>query len=176
MNDLTKAPETTSGTNISHFMAHRGAVIIKETRPIGFVNGMYDAILNVETLILTIVKAGKQNVVYGIVFRHNSSDGKEKSAAHLDFDEIEELINALDFIGKTAAEILEAERDYTELIYATKDDAKFGFFQKAATQTAFVLLSRLFTMFLTLDALDDIKIILQAAKKHLVEKGAQVIV
>jgi hypothetical protein len=163
------------GTDLRSFMAHRGSVIVKESRPSGHVSGMYNAALEAETMILTKVKGAQKDVAFGVVLKHKLIDGQGSTTAFIDFDEIDELMGALEFVETTAKELLGSTRDYTEVTYATKDNAKFGFYQDNGKQSAYLSLALHDTMFLSFDGVDDLKLILSGAKNHLISCGAQLV-
>lgn len=162
------------GTDIRNFMAYRGAIVAKEFRSIGSCQCEFHTSMDIETIILTIVKGERREIKFGVKVLHKFDNGRDEVSVCLDFDEIEELIQALHFIAKTAAEIISTERDYTEVVYATKDNATFGFYQDANKQTAFFCLSPRKTGFLSFDTLGEVSKILHAARTHLVNHGAQV--
>jgi hypothetical protein len=174
MSDLSLAEEN-NGTNLRNFMAHRGAIIVKEMRNIGKFAAEYNNQLEIETLILRMVREKKDNVVYGVVLKHIDENGRDEAAVNLDFDEVDELVSAIDFIKKTSSELLGTQRDYTEVIYATKDNARIGFFQNLGSQTAFISLSTHSSIFLNILKIGDIQDLLRKAKNHLVSSGAEVV-
>lgn len=173
MNEIELA-ESHNGTNLRNFMAHRGAIIVKEMRNIGKISAKYSAVLETETLILRVVRGASDSMVYGVTLKHIDKDGSDEASVNLDFDEIDELVSAIDFIKKTSEDLVGSQRDYTEVIYATKDNARLGFFQNHGSQTAFVSLSTRSTMFLELSEIGKIQTILRTAKDHLVSSGAEI--
>ena len=172
MNDLVESNE---GTNLRNFMAHRGAIIVKEIRNIGKLEAQYNAKLEVETLILRVVREKKDNLIYGIVLKHIDEKGRDESTVNLDFDEIDELVNAIDFIKNTSNDLMGTQRDYTEVMYATKDNAKLGFFQNLGSQTAFISLNNRSSMFLDVNRIGEVQNILRTARAHLVTAGAEIV-
>lgn len=176
MNDIateTQAPD--AGTNLRNFMTNRGAIIIKETRPIGTVSGEYGAFLEVETMVLRIIRGAEQKDAFGALLTLKSQNSSSEEKVHLDFDEIEELIKALDVIRHTAEEIGRTKSDYTEVIYATKDNAKFGFFQANNVQTGFVGIGYKGNMFQQVHDSVHTEGLLRSAVEHLRTKGAEVV-
>lgn len=167
--------EENNGTNLRNFMAHRGAIIVKEMKNIGKFSAEYDNQLEVETLILRVVREKKDNVIYGVVLKHVDENGRYEATVNLDFDEIDELVSAIDFIKNTSSQLLGTQRDYTEVIYATKDDARIGFFQNLGSQTAFISLNNRASIFLNISKIDDIQRLLRVAKSHLISSGAEVV-
>jgi hypothetical protein len=174
MSDLTNAADTPElGTNLRNFMANRGAIIIKETKPIGTVEGDYGSVLEVETVALRLIKGAEQKDAFGalLTLKNQKNDLEEK--VHLDYEEIEELIEALKVIRQTSEEIGMTIMDYTEVIYATKDNAKFGFFQSNSAQTGFVSIGHRSNLFQQVHDNVYIEGLLRDAVSHLWTKGAE---
>lgn len=174
MSDLNTATSE-AGTNLRSFMAHRGAIIVKEMKNIGKFAGEYRNQLEMETLILRVVRGKEDNVVFGVVLKHIDEDGRDEATVNLDFDELDELVAAIDFIKKTSSELFGTQRDYTEVIYATKDNARVGFFQNLGSQTAFISLTNRASIFLNISKIEEIQGLLRTAKNHLISSGAEVV-
>lgn len=170
----TSTDASPNGTNLRNFMANRGAIIIKETKPFGTVNGDYYDSLSIDTMVLRIIRGTDQNDAFGVILTLKSQKGSEETV-HLDFDEIDELINALKVIRHTAEEIARTERDYTEVIYATKDNARFGFYQANGTQKGFVNIGFRGNLFHSVHDNASIENLLRNAMEHLRTKGAEVV-
>ncbi|MEG4453101.1 hypothetical protein QUA52_30365 [Microcoleus sp. N9_A3] len=175
MSNLTERQAETrgQGTVFRQFLANRGVVMVKETRPIGKCKGDHGDMLAVETMLLTILKGAKRDTTYGVRLERHDSEGDVESSAFIDFDELDELLEAIKFIHSTANELSAQERDYTEVSYSTKDSAKFGFYQSAEIQQAFVSVSEnRGTTFLTLAKLASLAKIIEKSRAHLVSRGA----
>jgi len=176
MNDIATETQTpNAGTNLRNFMANRGAIIIKEMRPIGSVSGDYGASLEIETMVLRIIRGMEQDDAFGALLTLKGQSDSPEEKVHLDFDEIEELIKALSVIRNTAEEIGRTITDYTEVIYATKDNAKFGFFQSNSVQTGFIAIGYSGNMFQQVYDNIHIEELLKNAVEHLRTKGAEVV-
>jgi predicted Zn finger-like uncharacterized protein len=129
----------------------------------------------VSTLILAIVKGKDQQTIFGVKLEHiGIEDYSDKTNVFIDFDELPELMEAFDFI-QLKADILKPQKcDYTELIYSTKDDAQFGFYQEDnQEQTAFTNFQGK-TAFLKLSDLLMLKNHLLKAQEHLISRGASI--
>lgn len=175
MNNITSTAQTAdTGTNLRNFMANRGAIIIKETKPIGTVTGDYGVSLEVETIVLQVIRGVKKDTAFGALLTVKKSDGTEEKV-NLDFDELAELINALSVIRHTADEIGLTQRDYTEVFYATKENAKFGFFQANGSQTGFIDIGYRGNLFQPVNANVNIEHLLRNAVAHLRSKGAEIV-
>lgn len=208
------------GTNVRHFLAHRGSIVIKEYREIGILENIElaayslmsevrnltmdiqrdireltgnieDEITNedegyysitVSTLILAIVKGTDRLTSHGVKLENVTYHGVDmesvtptSSSVLLDFDELDELMEAFDFIDSLAKNLRPQKCDYTEVHYSTKDDAQFGFYQdKEQNQRAFVKVSpHDKTAFFDLPQLIKLKELLLSAKEHLITRGAE---
>lgn len=130
------------GTNVRQFLAHRGSVVIKEFREVGKLKGQYRDTIVASTLILAIVKGLNRNTSFGVKLERTGTESYSESSVLLDFDELHELMEVFDFIGSLAASLKYQKCDYTEVVYSTKDNAEFGFYQdKNQQQQAFVKIS-----------------------------------
>lgn len=175
MNDIATEKNAESGTTLRNFMANRGAIIIKEMKPIGSTHGEYGSFLEVETIVLRVIRGTTQNDAHGVLLIIKSAGNESEEKVHLDFDEIEELINALQVIRHTSTELGRNKTDYTEVIYATKDNAKFGFYQSNSEQMGFVNIGYQGQMFHIVHNNIEIEKLLQLAVEHLRTKGAEII-
>ncbi len=132
----------------------------------------------VSTLILVIVKGKDQKTTFGVKLEHRDVNIDNYSVivknVFIDFDELPELIEAFDFI-QSKADILKPQKcDYTELIYSTKDDAQFGFYQETdQEQTAFTKFEDK-TIFLKLSDFLMLKNHILKAQEHLISRGATI--
>lgn len=166
----------TTGTDVRRFLARRGAVVIKETRDVGSVNALYSATLALSTMVIAVVKDDIRDMSYGVKVERQDADRNSTSSVFLDFDEISELADAFDFIHSTAADMALKQRDYTEVTYSTKDNARFGFYQDKGRQQAFIALQpHDETTFLPAGDLIRLKSLLVKAKAHLESLGASVV-
>jgi hypothetical protein len=174
MERLSIAQPESEGTNVRRFLAYRGAIVVKETRDIGQCKGNYGDSISIATMVLTVVKGTIRDTSYGVRLEHLDRDSNTDSSVFLDFDELDELMDAFDFVKSLAGELRSHQRDYTEVTYSTKDNARFGFYQnEQQQQQAFIALSPHGGMtFLLVEHLPKLKELLLAAKNHLVSRGA----
>ena len=164
------------GTNVRKFLARRGAVLVRETRDTGSVSGIYRDVLLISTSVLAIVKKLHKDMSYGVRIERQDSEEKTESSVYLDYDELSELVDAFDFIRDSAIEMAKHERDYTEVTYSSKDNAKIGFFLQNGKLQYFVALeSRRETCFLKDNAFQQLKEMILKAKNHLISCGASVV-
>jgi hypothetical protein len=175
MNEIidSTAGSTQSGTNFKKFLADRGVVMVKEFRPIGQFKGRFKDILSFETMLLTIVQGNKKKINYGVRIERQDGDGDSDGSVFLDFDELDELLDAIKFIHSTAKELSSQQRDHTEVSYSSKDEAKVGFYQTSEEQQAFFGLPHSRgTTFLSVSKLIEIESLIAKSKQHLVSCGA----
>ncbi len=92
----------------------------------------------------------------------------------MDFDETEEFSNAITFIHEVSQRIANEKRDYTEATFSTKDQIQIGFYQGVdQEQKAFVRLGGLGGLcFIPVTSLPTVKKLIEAARAHLIKKGA----
>jgi hypothetical protein len=173
MSQLIDADDGLQGTTVGRFLANRGAIVVKETRPIGRCKGEHGDAISAQTVVLNVVKGTKKDTSYGVRLERLDSDGDTDSAVFLDYDEIPELVSAIDFISNTATQLANQTRDYTEVSYSTKDSAKVGFYHSNQGQLAFLTLSdHRGTTFLPVQRLGVLKQIFQDSMAHLRSCGA----
>ena len=112
---------------------------------------------------------------YGVRVERQDEEEKTNSSAYFDFDEIAEMVDAIDFIKSSAAQMAGQQRDYTEVTYSTKDRAKLGFFQDSGKQQFFVHLEQHRSISFLADlGFQRFKLLLLKAKEHLLSRGASV--
>ena len=163
------------GTDVRRFLARRGAILIKETRDIGRVPGLYRDSLLISTAVLAFVKGQHKDMSYGVHIQRQDAEEVTESSVYLDFDELTELIDGFDFIRTSAKNMVGQERDYTEVTYSTKDNARIGFFLQSGKLQCFVSLeSHRDTSFFDDTEFQRLKLLLLKSRDHLVARGASV--
>lgn len=168
MTESNKSKDEVQGTNVQRFLAQRGAVIIKETKEIGKVQGKFSHAILVSAMKVTVGQGSEQATSYGIKLIHSDENRGTEVSVFLDFDELEEVIDAFNFIASSSQEFKNQQREYTEVTYSTKDNAQFGFYQKEQNQQAFIqLLPSDSLVFFALEKLDGLKSHVNAAKEYL---------
>jgi len=165
--------EDEKSTNVGRFLARRGVLLIKEFRDMSAVKGEYGGKVSVSTLILSSAQTTRGDVQYGIKLEHTDEDGDIRGSGFLDYDEIAELIGAFDFIHSVANKMVGQRRDYTEVTYQTKDNLKFGFYQSDGQQQAFIDVGGYGqSLFISVSKLQNLKSSIEAARQHLMSRGA----
>lgn len=177
MNNLTeRSPDNNTDeyhTNVERFLARRGLLVIKESREIG--RQLCDAMtwISVETLILSIAKETSGDITYGVRF------AREVNFTHLgdallDFGELPEFIEAIDFIIAAASRVVEQHTDQIELRYLTNGGIGIGFEQIEGKKYAYLdLPGGAGKANLSLDHnFPELKKLVESAYRHLVTRGA----
>lgn len=173
MTNIAEGSAENQGTNVGRFLANRGVIVVKENKPVGRCKGEHGDAIIAETVVLSVIKGTKRDTSYGVRLERTDQHGDIDSAVFLDFDELAELISAIDFISHTADQISNQVRDYTEVTYSTKDGAKFGFYHSDHGQLAFLKISdHRNSTFLPVSRLGVLKKIFQDSMTHLVSCGA----
>jgi hypothetical protein len=162
-------------TIIGQFLAHRGVIIIKETREIGALKCEEGKKVAAETLMLATAKDSKKRLgkTFGIRLEALHDDGGTQSAV-LDFEETEEFCNAIQFLYEAAQRLAPLKTDHTEATFATKDMIKVGFYQSTEQQQlAFIQLGdRGDFCFFQVASLPSFKKLIEAARSYLLLKRA----
>lgn len=170
---IARSDDDAGSTNVSRFLANRGAIVIRESRSIGKLKGEHGDLVEAEAIVLSVVKGTKKERIFGVRLERRDVHGDTDSAVYLDYDELEELVAAIDFISSTAGQLSGQVRDYTEVTYSTKDGAKFGFYHSSEGQLAFVGLSEhRASIFLQVKRLPSLRQLLTDAQAHLRTCGA----
>jgi hypothetical protein len=120
-------------TNVGRFLAKRGILLIKEFRDMLSVYGDYPGKITISSLILSTAKSTHGEVLYGVKLEHLDDDNAVQGSGFLDYDEIEEVVGAFDFLDSVAQQMLVQQRDYTEVTYSTKDNLNSGFTRRTVS-------------------------------------------
>jgi hypothetical protein len=123
-------------------------------------------------MVLAIVKGTDRETLFGVSLKVDLSE----STAFLDFDELDGLIGALDFMSAFANQP-RYQGDRVEVTYSTKDDVRLGFRHRAALQSS----GAFFTLPIynnnplllwTVELFPRLRELLVAAQRHLISRGA----
>jgi hypothetical protein len=162
-------------TIIGQFLAHRGVIIIKETREIGALKCEQGGKVAAETLMLATARGGRQRLgkTFGIRLEAVHDDGGTQSAV-LDYDETEEFCNAIQFLYEASLRLAPLKTDHTEATFSTRDLIKIGFYHSTEQkQLAFIQLGeRGDFCFFQVASLLSFKRLIEAARTYLLLKGA----
>jgi len=138
MNDVTNTHG--EATKISQFLTKRGAIVVKGTNQIGMINGENGDYIFIGTIVIGVAKGANRSSNYGISISRSDSSGALDATAHMDLEEIDELVEAIDFIAESARSIPGQPRDYTEVSYVSKDNIRIGFYSRKTDQQVFLQL------------------------------------
>lgn len=84
MSEIVETAPENQGTSVSRFLANRGAIVVKETRPAGRLKGEHGDAVSAETVILNVVKGTKKDTSYGLRLERSDADGDFDSAVFID--------------------------------------------------------------------------------------------
>jgi len=157
-------------TEIEQFIAKRGSVFVKDIYAAGQIDGQFGDSIKLQLIVLSDPTLPAVKPTYGIVFDHVDKDGNENND-YLDYDECQELSNALAYELKLAARMSPEHHENTEVHYRTEDLTDFGFVQASGQQTAFVMVAGE-NVFLTMDNFQALKAAIDQAIAQLQQKGA----
>jgi hypothetical protein len=162
-------------TTIGQFLAHRGIIIIKETREIGALKCEQGRKVVAETVTLATAKGSKSMLgkTFGIRLEAPLDQGGGGSAV-LDFDETEEFCHAVDFLHEAARRLAPLKTDHTEATFSTRDEIQVGFYQSTEQQQlAFIRVGdRGDLCFFQVASLPSFRRLIEAARSYLALKGA----
>lgn len=116
-------------TKLEEFSARTGVVIIRGFEEIGSAFGLYSTSIKVEAKEFVNVSTGKRE--YGITIEVKKEDGRydKESTSYIDYDEIESLINGIDYIAKVDKSKTKFSNFQAD--YNTKGDFKISTFSTA---------------------------------------------
>jgi hypothetical protein len=162
-------------TNIGQFLAHRGAILIKETREIGALKCEQGKKVVAETLTVATAKGSARMLgkTFGIRLEAPLDEGGTGSAI-VDFDEAEEFSNAIYFLHEAALKLAPLKTDHTEATFSTRDRIQVGFYQSTdQQQLAFIRVGDGGDLcFFPVASLPSLRRLIEAARSYLVLKGA----
>lgn len=160
-------PAEPAGSKMRRSLAERGVIMMKEHRTIAEVPTLYGPPLEVIAQILVFVRGSERELTVGVKLERGETDRHLASSAFLDSDEIDEFLEAIDFIATTAGHMAHDRRDYTEVSYSSKDDVKIGFYQDGLEQKAFMSLGATgSSIFFTLATAQRIRAAISDARAH----------
>ncbi|RCK72655.1 MAG: hypothetical protein IGBAC_0466 [Ignavibacteriae bacterium] len=159
-------------TKIGAFLAKKGKVVVKDFYRLGTVKGNFGS--SMEFSALVIYEPGRESErLRGLKVEINGGGRYERNnSSFLDFDEVESYSKAVSYLTQTASSWKAGSKEYTEVIFSTKDDFSFGFYQKGTEQTCFSESGYVgkATCFFDVDDLKAIQQIVDKAKSLLTQK------
>ena len=121
--------ERDTNTRLGQFIARNGVILIAERRDFGSVRLSPAGVVGVNSLIIGSAKEETTTVEYGVQIHCAEAPEHFDKTRYIDFDEIEELLAALQYIDQLSMSVLSKDLDDTEVIYITRDRLAFGFGQ-----------------------------------------------
>jgi hypothetical protein len=165
LNDSTVA---LGGTKLQRFSAKTGAVIIKGFQETGTLRGQLQTTIIAEAREITDASDGSRTD--GITLEVKSAGAYDKSSvSYIDFDEIESLIQGIDYIAKidtTATRLASVQADYT-----TRGDLRVSSFSEQDRKMSLAVHSGSIggtTAYLSLAQATDLKALIGKARDAVV--------
>lgn len=132
MEQTNKAPST----KLEQFLSKKGKLLIKDSHVAGILKGQqYGTKITVDAL--TIYEPGKESDKLKGLRVEVYEGGGRSDTSFLDMDEVESLSQAIAYMTKMLQKWKGSDREYTEVIFSTKDDFQMGFYQKGSEVTSF---------------------------------------
>ena len=153
--------ERESTTRLGQFISRNGIILITERRDFGSVRLSPAGVVGVHSLIIGSAKEEKTAVEHGVQIHCAEAPERFDKTRYVDFDEIEELLAALEYIDQLSMSVLRKDLDDTEVIYITRDRLAFGFGQFKTIGQAF---------FIRLDDFEDPIVLLDTSFMNLTRK------
>ena len=124
-------------TKLEAFLAKKGKLIVKDSYRLGEVTGRYGS--KIEFSALVIYEPGQESQrIRGLKIEVTEGGKYERSnISFLDLEEIESLSKALEYMSSLSVKWKDIEKDYTEVVFSTKDDFDIGFYQSGIKQGVF---------------------------------------
>ncbi len=116
-------------TKIEAFDAQQGTVVIRGFSNIGELKGVYGGVVSVESRELTHAATGRKE--FGIAIDVKETSGLERQSwSFIDYDEIDPLVNGIDYISKIDASV--TRLDNFQADYRTKGDLLISTFSSSS--------------------------------------------
>lgn len=154
-------------TKLEQFSAKTGVVIIRGFQKIGSVQGLYNTSVNIESKEFTNVTDSTKQ--YGITIEAFKEDGRydKDHTSYIDFDEIDSLIQGIDYIFKVKPDVTKFEDFQAD--YTTKGDLKISTFSSGNKVMAAITSGTIggVAAYFNIEDLPKIKNLLLEAKKKI---------
>ncbi|HOV46089.1 MAG TPA: hypothetical protein PK044_03595 [Exilispira sp.] len=160
-------------TKLEAFLAKKGNLIVKDFYKLGEVAGRYGS--KIEFSALVIYEPGQESQrIRGLKIDITEGGKYERSnTSFLDLEEIESLSKALEYMGDLSAKWQNIKKEYTEVVFSTKDDFNIGFYQIGSEQVSFSTIGyigKATCFFFSMQDLNSVKTIADKGLKLLNEK------
>lgn len=123
------APKPEPQTQLEAFLSKRGQLIVKRFHDLGYTGGSSAFATTAQVHAVIFYEPGKPAQRMRGVKIEVKQIGRpaREHSSFLDMDEIEALIQALDYMLKALGEWAGQQKDYTEMIFRTRGDFRAGF-------------------------------------------------
>ena len=169
-------------TKLEKAIVRHDKLVAKEFYRLGDVAGSF----NFSAAVVYTPEDTTQEKIFGVIIELTdmgvweqllnamAKTGKEAKTgrSYVDFDEIAFMIGALSTIEKMSVQMQPREIEYSEVVYSTRNNDQFGFYQKGRGQTAFARVAGVGKE-LSIDDLKRVREFLQSASGRLKEMGAK---
>lgn len=134
---MDKPQNESPRTELGAFLAKRGTLVVKQFRKVGSLNGLYQTSADFDAI--SIYSPGTfESRLNGVRITLTSrAEYERQEDVFLDIDEIDSLSSAMVYTKQVADEWQGQSREYTEVLFTTKDNFRIGFFQVEKKQQAF---------------------------------------
>ncbi|TMN90058.1 MULTISPECIES: hypothetical protein [Pseudoalteromonas] len=154
-------------TKLEQFSAKTGVVLIRGFQKIGSAQGLYSTSVNIQSKEFTNVTDGSKQ--YGITIEAFKENGKydKQHTSFIDFDEINSLIQGIDYISKVKPDVTKFEDFQAD--YTTKGSLKISTFSSGDKLMAAVTSGDIggVAAYFNIEDLAKIKDLLLKAKKKI---------
>lgn len=149
-------------TKLEQFLSKKGRLYVKDFFEAGEVSGSYGQHVTVTSV--NLYEPGKEKEKSrGLKIEVYEGGRLEKThSSFLDIEEVESLSKAIEYMVKLIENFKGTNREYTEVIFATKGGFKIGFYQKGNEFQAFASSGFIggTTCFLSQSALSEVKTVI----------------
>jgi len=102
------------GSELKRFMVAKGLLVRKDQLTVGSMRSDHGGRLTLKTTILSMGNTLASKKTYGVVLSFEGDDGSTKGVDHIDFDELAEIAEAIDFMQDLAPKMSREACEYTE--------------------------------------------------------------
>jgi hypothetical protein len=157
-------------TKLEEFAGRKGRLIVKDSSEIGEIAGLYRAKIAFRALV--VYEPGQEaQRSRGLVIKvTEEGEYPSSSTSFLDLEEIASLSKAIDYMTELSTKWKDVHREYTEVVFSTKDDFRIGFWKKGTETEAFSSSGYIGKVTCFLRTMQDL-----GSVKTLVDKGLQLL-
>lgn len=171
----TSAADQTAAasTDYEAFAARKGVLLTKDFYQIGSMSGSYSASVKVVALASSTPEGIRVYAVRLEMPPRGKND--ETQIGVLDFDELESMVQSLDYMIALSGQMQNEAYEYREVDFTTRAGVKVGFYQSGKAQSGYLYVNGYASnghMFLAIPQLEELRILLQRAVEKLRSLGA----